>query len=216
MSFFDDVRQALEPVLNECGFKLSPFVSDSSYLVYVRRSSSRVGQYLFARDNRAKGGDVEFFLWIAPIEFPDDRISALGIGVQLLVYSEFEIDDSKVDRIGQKIRLLSSHTADLVSMVERELDHPVFETRRQNIYFASTALFHAGASSTDTAVAEAFKAVESKVPGIDNPNSILNECETIVKRIDLTGRDGETIARFDLARRASLLAHRCCAELFIT
>ena len=101
--FDDQVVECLAALLQD-GFVPARTVATSSFVALVKRSSASVCLYLFARDDRRGPGPVRIDLWVAPIDYPDDRLDALGIGFKTLIASSAQLDPELLSGAVERVR----------------------------------------------------------------------------------------------------------------
>lgn len=134
-TFPDDIFRCSDEELRRSGFKPTQrFFPGDDLIVYVKPCSKDVAQYLMYRDSRSTGGNVSVSLWLAPVQLPDDRIDVLGIGVKVVLFSEFDVDDSIMKAVTRKAAIVSAKLDGFHELVASELNAPFVENRRTEVY----------------------------------------------------------------------------------
>lgn len=159
-TFCNAVEETLGVIVTRAGFKLTPaLISEGDYCVFIKRYNEQIALYIKCTDHRSKGGDIVIALWIAPIEFPDDRIEVLNIGFKVVVYSDYEVSDEIMHAVGQKIVELSNNISSLAVAVEKDLTNPFIENQRTKFYFLSREMYNKLTSANE--YTESFEELRS-------------------------------------------------------
>ncbi|MNP39753.1 hypothetical protein D3C76_1333410 [compost metagenome] len=107
--------------------------------------------YIKCTDNRNQGGNVTVVLWISPIEFPDDRLELINVGVKFEIYSEYEVNDEVMMAAGRRVLAIIERSTELADWVEQQLDVPFIENRRTPFYLYSRRMYEKICRTPETA-----------------------------------------------------------------
>lgn len=140
-TFSANVYDVLSSLIEEHAFIPCRAVSDKRFASLLRKETDEVYSYVFVRDGRASGVNLDVHFWIAPPESPDDSLDSLGIGYKILVASTFDVDDQFFANAQERIVRLLPAVDPLIAVVVKELKAPVFKTRRWDIYEQEQRLF---------------------------------------------------------------------------
>lgn len=184
-TFAESMKETLGLAVAKIGYKFtSSLISKDSYCVFVKRYNEKIGLYIKCTDNRAKGGDVVVALWIAPVEFPDDRLEVLSLGFKIVVYSEYEISDEIVRSIGNKIIELSGSISSLAAAVEKDMASPFIAKGRQKYYYYSRRMYDLLCTEEELSQpleelkSSARKCVDAKLP----LNKLVAQCTAVINK----------------------------------
>lgn len=216
-TFSKAMEETLGVTVAAAGFKVTPpLISEGDYCVFVKRYNEKIALYIKCTDNRAQGGDVVIALWIAPVEFPDDRIEVLNIGFKIVVYSDYEVSDENIYSVGQKLVELSSNITSLALSVERDMSNPFIVNKRTKFYFYSREMYDKLCAAEE--YSEAFEELRSVTRKcIENKTSFDKLKVQCTSFIDKLGEDyfSDGLSSLKSQEKGRLLACALYAEMLI-
>ena len=131
ISFRKDVTRCVNQILAEAGFRsCEKYFSTSTMVSYLKPCSKELAFYLFYHDKRSSGGFTDVELWLAPIQLPDSRISALGYGIMLDLSQGQKTDDETLKGITHKACSCLPLLRQFEAFVLTEMMSPFFTNRR--------------------------------------------------------------------------------------
>ncbi|HEX9062345.1 MAG TPA: hypothetical protein VF941_19410 [Clostridia bacterium] len=182
-NFCNGIEATLGSKIRSIGFRLVPsFFKKGDYCVYVKRYSKNIGLYIICRDNRAKDGDVSIEFWIAPIQFPDDRIEVLNVGIKVVLYSDYDVSDKLMEAIGDKIVGLTENISSLAPLVDMDIQKPFIKNNKTRWFNYSKIIYEKINSSPETQekVSELKKLAEDCINGKVSFEKLESSCKLLI------------------------------------
>jgi len=185
MRLLKQVRNDVLPILANVGFRLDALCSDNRRVVVLFRVSELACVYLRVRYRVHLDADV----WIAPIEFPDDRIVDLpSYQIKVLLPPVDLASKELFPSIARRVLAIHDAFPSLARAVEAQIESPIFEADRAARFREVRAAYETMRSAIDrpddpvpNRIDElAARTAAGKLSG---DSELLVECTTVAKRI---------------------------------
>jgi hypothetical protein len=133
-TFADNVFEAFSTLRSGYRFLPARVASGKRFASLVRQVTEDVFAYVFVRDERQSGANIDVDLWVAPPETPDDSLETLYVGYKIRIGSEYDIDDAFFAGCEQRVIHFLPCVDSLGPLVQSELVNPPIRTKRWNVY----------------------------------------------------------------------------------
>ncbi len=217
MSFAKDVLETVGPLFMDAGYCVDGSGNATpKMMVFSKRFDVDLGLYVFFRDNRAKGGNVTVNLWFAPIQMPDSSIDVLGVGINTVVLSVFEITDEVIERAARKAIQVGDRMGAFEDDVREELASPVAPNRRTKVFSQMLAVFSEIMPLAESAAAAATRELREEAKcvwlGKGDFEDLENSCEQLLSQIETKHDCVLELASLSRRKAAVLLAEMLAAH----
>jgi len=218
-SFPEDVSRCTEQCLLKEGFISTQWLFPCDSLVaYIKHCDDITAFYLMYQDNRSTGGNVKVTLWLAPIQLPDARIEVLGIGIKIILFEDFNVNDSIICGVTNKGVALVDKLKRFTGIVNDELSNPFYENRRM-IIFRKALQIESIARSQSSIMKKLDEILDRFFNGDIDYEKVRNLCADLIyedssfecsdlRKISISQKS-RLLAEMVVARRLVLLSTRC-------
>lgn len=133
-SFSDSVFQIFEDLIKNHRFVRCDTNASKRFVSMIRYETEDVFVYLFVKDGRPSGANLDVDIWIAPPDEAGDGLDNLYVGYKVRIGSEYEIDDSFFINCSNRIIHFLSCVPAIAPLIIQEMKEPYFKTRRWKVY----------------------------------------------------------------------------------
>ena len=133
-SFADNVFQVFDDLVTKHRFIPVKAGASKRFTSLVRQEAEDVFIYVFVRDGRPSGANLDVDVWVAPPDEPGDGLESLYVGYKVRIGSEYDVDDAYFINCQNRITHFLSCVPAIVPLVRQELEKPSFRTKRWTVY----------------------------------------------------------------------------------
>jgi len=185
MKLLKSVHRTILPRLTELGFCSDVLCSDDRAVVLVKRIRRLVCCYLRVRYRV----DLDADLWIAPIEYPDDRIGSLPCyRIEILPPEVTGPLDDVLSSVALRVLGIRGTFSGFAEAVKEQIQLPIFKTDRAARFCDVRAAYEtirAAIDRPDDPVPSRIDelAAQTAAGELSADGDLLVECTTVAKRI---------------------------------
>ena len=140
-TFQSNIFQVFDDLITQHRFVPVKSGAVARFASLIRRETEDVFVYVFVSDGRPGGATLDVDVWIAPPENADDSLDNLGVGYKIRIGNEYDVDDVFFAQCQCRIVHFLPCIPAIVPLVQLELQHPGFPTKRWTVYQLEQSAF---------------------------------------------------------------------------